>query len=56
MIKAEAIARIAHTMLVPLGKAYPELAPLTAALSEEIERLFPELRVDAGPEDPPPHK
>lgn len=55
MISPEMVARIAHPILAALGRAFPELAPLAAALNEEIERLFPELAVGAGPEDPPTH-
>ena len=51
-------ARIAHSVLEPLGRLIPELAPLTTALTEELETRFPELApdvvVNAGPTDPDP--
>ena len=46
-------ARIAHPALEVLGRLVPDLLPLTAAVNDELEKLYPELRVTAGPSDPP---
>lgn len=47
------IAHIAYPVLRALGKALPDLLPMTAAVNDELERLYPELRVSAGPSEPP---
>lgn len=53
-IKPRQAARIAHPALEVLGKLIPELLPLTSAVNKELEVLYPELRVSAGPTDPDP--
>ncbi len=53
-IKPRQAARIAHPALEILGKLIPDLLPMTAAVNDELEKLYPELRVNAGPTDPDP--